>query len=186
MKPETIIISSRITTRNFRDFAIFDTLVRQRRFLAPAVFFSIFTTFSIICFAMRGRTQQAELLGGVMLAVALVFPGIYFSSFFRSISRKAEDLKLGTTGRHAYTIHMTDAEDGITITSALQPQGTLRLKWGQLYHAYRTSDCIYLYVSQLQAFLLPDGSANVTPDKLWDYLGQKMTADKLTDRRKRK
>lgn len=180
--PDSISISSRITSKTFRDFAVFDTLIRQKRIKAPLFFFCSFLIFSSICFFMRNRAEQALLLGGVLLGIAIVFPGVWFGNFFLSIRSRCRMMNLSDEGLHAYTVTMNDKN--ITVTNALQREKHLRIEWNQLYHAYRTKDCIYLYVSQVQAFLLPDGCANVTPDQLWEYLGQRMDADKLTDRRK--
>lgn len=179
---DTITVSSRITTRNFLDFAYFDTIIRQKRYQSPLFFFAAFLVFAITCFMMRSRAQQAILLAAVMLGIAIVFPGIYILNFYLSVRRKASELQLTDEGRLAYTLHMTD--DTLTITNAIRKQQPLRLKWEQPVQAYRMKDCIYLYISSRQAFLLPDGCANVTPDELWAFLEQKMTAGKLTDRRR--
>lgn len=183
MTSDTITISSRIDTKTFRDFAVFDTLIRQRRLVSPAVFSGAFLIFALICFFMRGRASQAVLLGSVMLGIAIIMPAAYFFMFYYSISQKAKELHLETM-RHCYTVCLTDAPDGITVDSAIQKTGTLRVSWSQIYHVYRTGTCIYLYISPRQAFLLPDHQANVGPDQLWSYLGSHLPSEKLTDRRK--
>lgn len=180
--PDSISISSRITSKIFREFAVFDTLIRQKRIKSPAFFSGAFLIFSFICFLMRNRAESAMFLGGVLLGIAIVFPGVWLGSFFLSIRSRCKLMNLSDTGLHAYTVTMND--NNITVTNALQREKHLRLEWNQLYHAYRTKDCIYLYVSQVQAFLLPDDCANVTPDQLWDYLRQRMAADRITDRRR--
>lgn len=179
---DSISISSRITNKNFREFAVFDTLIRRKRIIAPAAFFVSFLLFSFICFLMRNRAEQALLLGSVLLGIGIILPGVWLGNFFLSIHSKCRTMNLSDEGLHAYTVVLNDKN--VTVTNALQREKHLRLSWEQLYHAYRTKDCIYLYVSQAQAFLLPDGCANAAPDEIWSLLGQKMTADRLTDRRK--
>ncbi len=183
MLPDTITVSSRIDTKIFRNFAVFDTLIRQRRLRLPAQFFASFLVFAAICFAMQGKARQAVLLGAVMLGIAIILPAAYLGMFFLSVSQKARELNLETP-RHVYTVSLTSAPDGITINSAIQSTGTLRVRWEQVHHAYRTNNCIYLYISPRQAFLLPDHQSNVSPNELWDFLGKYLSADKLTDRRK--
>jgi len=183
MLPDTITISSRIDTKTFRDFAVFDTLIRQRRLVSPAIFSGAFLIFALICFLMRGRAPQASLLGFVMLGIAVIMPAAYLFMFYNSISQKAKELHLNTA-RHCYTLRLTDAPDGIAIDSAIQKTDTVRFHWDKVHHAYRTRTCIYLYVSPRQAFLLPDHQATVGPDQLWDYLGSHLSPEKLTDRRR--
>lgn len=184
MLPDIITISSRIDTKLFTDFAFFDTLIRQKRLRAPALFSGIFLIFALICFAMNGKAEQAVLLGAVMLAIAIVLPAAYFGMFFLSVRQKAKELKLDQP-HLTYTINMTGAADGITINAADNKGGTLRVRWEHVHHAYRTKSCIYFYVSARQAFLLPDNQANVTPDELWDYLKQKLSDSQYSDRRKK-
>lgn len=183
MLPDTITISSRIDTKLFTDFAFFDTLIRQKRLRSPAVFSGAFLIFSLICFAMHEKAEQALLLGAVLLIIAILMPTAYFSMFFLSVRQKANELKLDTP-HLSYTVNLTDAADGITINAANNKGGTLRVRWSQIHHIYRTKNCIYFYVSPRQAFLLPDGQANVSPDELWDYLKEHLTDSQYTDRRK--
>jgi hypothetical protein len=182
--PDTITVTSRITRKNFRDFAIFDTLIRQKMLTSPLFFSGAFIIFALTCFFMRGRAEQAMLLCYVMLGIAIVVPGVYVGNFLYSVKKKADDLHLDAEGLHAYTVTMND--HGLSISNLLQKQPIVNLRWDQTAHAFRTKDCIYLYISARQAFLLPDNSADATPDELWAYLGKKMTAGKLTDRRKKK
>lgn len=184
MRPDTITIPSRIDTKTFRRFAVFDTLVRQKRYRSPVIFAGIMLVFACICYLMDGRAEQAALLGSVLLGIGILLPAVYFSTFFFSVNAQAKKMKLEPP-KHVYTVTMTDAEDGLTIVTPTGEGGTLRLKWAGLHAAYRVNGCIYLFVSLRQAFLLPDGQANVTPDELWDYLGEKMPEASLHDRRKK-
>ncbi len=183
MLPDTITISSRIDTKTFRDFAVFDTLIRQKRLRSPAIFSGIFLFFSLICFIMREKADQADLLGWVLLSIAILVPTSYIFMFLYSISQKAQELKLNKP-HLTYTVNLTDAPDGITVSTATGQGGTLRVRWDQVYHAYRAKSCIYFFVSPRQAFLLPDHQSNVSPDQLWEFLNKKLPAEKLTNRRK--
>lgn len=184
MLPDTITVSSRIDTKAFTDFALFDTLIRQKRLRSPAIFTGIFLVFALLCFAMHGRAEQAMLLGFVMLAIAILLPAAYLGMFYYSIRQKAKELKLDSP-HLSYTVNMTDAADGITINTPDNRGGTLRVRWSQVHHAYRAKSCIYFYVSARQAFLLPDGQANLTPDELWEYLKAHLQESQYTDRRRK-
>lgn len=183
MRPETITVSSRVDTKTFRNFAVFDTLIRQKRYRSPVIFTGIMLVFACICYFMNGRAEQAVLLGNVLLGIGVILPTVYFGTFFFSVNSQSKKMKLDPP-KHVYTVTMTDAEEGISIVTPTGEGGTLRIKWANLFAAYRVKDCIYLFVSPRQAFLLPDNQANVTPDELWDFLGEHVAKEKLTDRRK--
>lgn len=184
MLPDTITISSRIDAKTFEKFAIFDTLIRKKGYRSPAIFTGIMLFFACICFSQSGKAQQASLLGFVLLGIGILLPAVYFGNYFYSLKQQAKKLHLSTP-KHVYTLTMTDAEDGLTVVTPTGEGGTLRLKWANLFHAYRAEDCIYLFASPVQAFLLPNNQGNVEWDQLWSFLEKKMGGEKLTDRRKR-
>ncbi len=71
-----------IDGRLFRNFALFDTFRRQRKWVSPALFAAIMIGFSCVCFALRGQAEQAVLLGGTLLAVGLLLPAAYLPQLF--------------------------------------------------------------------------------------------------------
>lgn len=90
-----------IDGRLFRNFALFDTFRRQRKWVSPALFAAIMIGFSCVCFALRGQAEQAVLLGGTLLAVGLLLPAAYFLNFFLSVRTQVK--KLGLTTPSMYT-----------------------------------------------------------------------------------
>ncbi|MDD3251381.1 MAG: YcxB family protein [Lachnospiraceae bacterium] len=178
MTPDSITISSRIDTKLFQDFALFDTFTRQKRYRSPLIFAGIMLVFSCICFAMKNAANQAVLLGGVLLGIGVLLPVFYFGNYFYSIRQQAKKMKLDKP-KHVYTVSLTSAADGITIVSPTGEGGTLRQNWSDLFAAYRRKGCIYLFVTPQRAFLLPDGQANATPDELWAFLQSHMPPEKL-------
>lgn len=185
MRPDTVTISSRIDTKTFRNFAIFDTLIRQKRYRSPAIFTGIMLFFACICYIMNGRAEQAVLLGNVLLGIGIILPAVYFGTFFFSVNSQSKKMKLDPP-KHVYTVTMTEDEEGISIVTPTGEGGTLRVKWNNLHAVYRVKDCIYLFVSPRQAFLLPDNQGNVSPDELWNFLSEHTAKEKLFDRRKEK
>lgn len=71
-----------IDGRLFRNFALFDTFRRQRKWVSPALFAAIMIGFSCVCFALRGQAEQAVLLGGTLLAVGRFCRRPISSTFF--------------------------------------------------------------------------------------------------------
>lgn len=179
MNSEPIIVTSRIDGKTFQSFAVFDILIRQKRWKSPAIFASIMIFFAVICFTQVGKAEQAGLLGGVLAGIGLLLPAVYFGNFFYSIKSQIKKLKLDTP-KHVYTITMTDAPDGISIVTPTKEGGTLRVRWDQLHMVYRASSCRYLFVSPRQAFLLPDGQANVSDEALDAFLRDRLPAEKWT------
>ncbi|MDO4268071.1 MAG: YcxB family protein [Eubacteriales bacterium] len=178
MKPDTIVITSKVDKSVFYRFSWFETMVRTKRYRSPAVFTTIMLIFSLICFSQVGRREQAGLLGGVLLGIGILLPAIYFFNFFLSVREQAKKMGLERP-KHVYTVSMTDAPDGIAIVTPTGKGGTLRVRWDQIHAVYQAKDCIYFYVSDRQAFLLPKGQANVPDDKLIRFLVSQLPAEKL-------
>lgn len=178
MQKETITIPVKIDAKAFRRFAAFDTLYRQKRLKLPLIFAAIMLAFSVVCFMLNNGSNQAYLLGGVLLAVGLGLPAVYFGVYFHSVSQQAKQLKLQTP-QLVYTLELSGAKDGVKIVSAKQEGGEVRRRWDSLYGVYRTKDSMYLYVTERQAFLLPNGQADASPEELWEFFKEHLPDDKL-------
>lgn len=174
MANQTLIVPAKIDARTFRRFAVFDTFRRQKRWRAPALFAALMLAFALVCFAFRDGRDGAALLGAVLLLVGLGLPAVYVGSFLLSVRKQGR--RLGLDGAQtAYTLHLR--EEGIQMVSGRE---RAEFRWEQLFRAYRVPDCIYLYVSQQRAFLLPeDGQGGA----VWTLLTEKLPAEKLEDRR---
>lgn len=204
MNPITIPV--KVDTKTFRNFAVFDTLIRKKRWKSPALFAAIFLCFAAVCFSLHGRAEQAVLLGSVLAGVAIVLPTVYFITFFHSITLQARSMKLQKP-QHAYTVELTDAADGIRVVSAKDESVSVRHQWNAVHAVYRADGCIYLFVSPEQAFLLPDGQAiaadtqaaaaseqtaaagtpkTLSQEELWNVLGGHIIAGKMKDIRRKK
>ena len=187
MNIESITIPVRLDAVTFRRFAIFDTMKRQKRWKSPAIFATILMVSAIVCFAMNSRADQAVLIGSVLTIIALGLPGVWFGMFFRSLDAQAKTMKLHTS-RLTYTVKLNEGDHGshgVQVTSPAGENNTAQFSWKDLYAAYRDTGCIYLYVSDCQAFLLPDEQADVAADELWDYLKAHMGSEKMRDCRKK-
>jgi len=169
MSADTVInIPVKLDKVMFRRFAVFDTLRRQRRWRLPFWFTVIMLSFSVYLFFQTDRPQSG-LIGGVLLAVGLGLPLIYFSSFYINMR---ENVIKHCLPRLVYTLTLTDKD--VHILSNINNGEELTLDWNQLFAAYRVKGAVYLYVLPTRAFLLPDGQADAPDDELWAFLKQKL------------
>jgi hypothetical protein len=181
MQEAGIVVPAAIDAKTFRDFAVFDSFIRQKRWRMLSLFTCIMLGSAIICFIMRGRAEQAVLLGGVLTAVGLGLPVAYLLSFFLSIKTQSEKMRLKTQ-RHAYTLTMMKAE-GIEVKAGKE---LLKHRWEEVFAVYRWRTYTYLYVSQQKAYLMPDQQVPGSADALWRLLEGSVPAGRLFDLRRKK
>ena len=176
MKPEKIIVASKIDEKTFCRFAIFDTLMLRKRWISPAVFAGILLFCSLLCFLQRHSAQQAELLALVLMAVGLGVPGVYFGTFFHSLKTQARKLRL-QKNRLSYTVALS--QNGVEVTSAKSGGGHVTYNWNQVFAVYKKHGCVYLYVSIKQAFLLPENCVDPSTEELWDMIASHVPAERI-------
>lgn len=170
-----IVIQSVIDGRTFRCFALYDTLRRQRRWQAPALFAAILTVSALICFALQHRADQAALLGGVLLVVGLGLPAVYIAAFFRSI--RMQEKQLDRAGDKAAYVVQLD-EQAVIVT---QDSQIVRVNWNELQYACRLKECICLYATPRRAYLLPRKACGADWDVVWAMVQAHMTVGKTRD-----
>ncbi len=180
MKKASFDIPVKVDGDIFKHFAWFDTFLRQRRWVSPALFAGIMIFFSFIAFSRVGKSQQAALIGSVLLGVGLLLPTVYFLSFHLSVRTQIKKLGL-TTPRHVYTLEL-DGETGVMASTEKEKTAFC---WHELFAAYRTNRAIYLYATPRRAYLLPNGQIPTGPDTLWAFLTTVMSPAQLHDRRNR-
>lgn len=178
MKQNALVIQSRITPEVFREFAVFDTLYRQKRFLRPLVFTAIMAGFAAVCFSQQGERSQAALLGGVLLAVGLGLPLVYFLMFFYSVYKQAKQLK-GKKAPLAYTVELSP--ERVTVTAGEQRQ---EYRWEDILYVYRIRHSCCLYISANRAYLLPADDDGREEEKRWGLISDHIPAEKRRDLRK--
>jgi hypothetical protein len=173
-----IVIPVSINAKIFRDFAFFDSFLRQKRWRPLALFTGILLCSAFLCFIMRGRAEQAVLLGGVLTAVGLGLPAAYFLSFLSSVKTQIKKMRLATQ-RHAYTLTLSGTE-GIAVKTGNEQ---LTYRWEEVFAVYRLRCCSYLYVAQNKAYLIPDANVEGGAEALWEMLKTTVPAGRLFDRR---
>lgn len=178
MKQNTLLIQSRITPEAFREFAVFDTLYRQKRYLRPLVFAAILAGFAAVCFSQRGQREQAALLGGVLLAVGLGLPLVYFLTFFYSVYKQAKQLK-GKKAPLAYTVELSQEQ-----VAVLVGEQRMEYRWEDILAVYRIRHSTCLYVAANRAYLLPAAADGREEQKRWAFLCEHISNKNRKDLRK--
>lgn len=167
-------VEAKITPEVFREFALFDTLRRQKRYKGPALFALIMAGFAALCFTQIGRRDSAALLGGVLLAVGVALPAVYIVTFLFSVRKKAK--QVGRAKGPAYTVELTAS----SVTAQAGGQRA-SYKWDKLYFAYRLKRSICLYVAADRAYILPTGPEG--DDGLWSLICGHLSDKKHKDLR---
>lgn len=146
---DPLTIQARITPAVFREFALYDTLIRQKRWRGLGLFAAIMAGFGVVCFLMRGIREQAVFLGCVLLAVGITLPFAYFLSFLLSIRAQSRQMRL-KNAPVAYTL--TLSEEKIEVAAGGK---TTEYKWSDVVYVRRLMHSTALYVGPQQAYLLP-------------------------------
>ena len=161
-----ITVPVRMSARDFRRFAVFNTLRHRRAWVRPLVFALIFSALAAVCF-VSGRPQSG-LLGAVLLACGLGLPLVWLGTFFAQLSAQAKKNGLRQP-RLVYTVKLRRL--GVHIA---KEGSDLEVPWDKMYAACRVRGAVYLYVTPERAFLLPDGQADVAPEDVWAALTRHM------------
>lgn len=176
MAKKELLIPARITSDVFREFAVFDAMIRQKRWRGPLLFTLIFGVFSAICYTQAGRVRGAGLLAAVLLAVGLGLPAAYFANFFLSVKAQGQRLG-GEKAPIAYTVRLREED-----VMAEQGKEKMTLNWQQLHGAVRLEHSVCIYVSARQAYLLPGEAEEKDGKEIWDWVCGHMPQEKRTDR----
>lgn len=145
-----VTVAAKIDKKTFTRFAMYDTLSRKKGWRNPVLFALIMSAFAAVCFLGRKTHAQATLLGGVLLGVGIILPLVWFGMFFSSVKRQAKRFGLSPDKAQYY---VTLSNEKIFVSKEKEKAD---YKWADVYLVRRVKDCIYLYVSPIRAFLLPD------------------------------
>ena len=105
-----ITIPVQLDAGTFRRFACFDTLIRKKRGIRPALFAVILITFAII--ALLSSKPESGLIAAVLLVVGCGLPLVYFGMFLGQVNRQAAQQKL-EKGKTVYTVTLRG--DGFSV-----------------------------------------------------------------------
>ncbi len=165
-----------MTEAVFLRFTTFDVLRRRKMWRAPVIFAAILSLCAAVCFLMR-RVQGAVFLGTVLLIVGLGMPVVYFVSFYFSLRKQVRILGLKRP-QNVYSLELSREKKGIHVTNERE---TADYEWKRVFHAYRDTLATYLYLSPVQAFVLPHTCLeNEEPEELWALLTDMIPEEKRT------
>ncbi len=165
------VLSCEIDAAALREYAVYDTLVRRKRWVSPAVFAAILGAFAVVCFAASRTRPGGVLLGTVLLTIGLGLPAIYIGTYLQSVRKQLR--KMADTGsKVTFTVRL--APQGITMTRGEQEQ-TWSWKKVRLVHRLRRS--IAVYPEENQAFLIGGGSINLSA--AWNMLVDRLPTDRI-------
>lgn len=167
MEEKILLIQSRITPEVFREFALFDTMYRQKRYRGPVLFAAILTAFACICFTQQSRNDQAVLLGAVLLAVGLGLPTAYILFFLHSVHQKSKQLDL-KNAPVAYTVKLSP--ELVVVTAGKE---RAEYTWKDILYVYRIQHSTCLYVGANRAYLLPLSDQR-EEDRRWALISQRV------------
>ncbi|MBQ9458614.1 MAG: hypothetical protein IJU66_01615 [Oscillospiraceae bacterium] len=157
-------VEVRLDAEMFREFAVFDGLLRQRRWLRIALFALFFCALAALAFY---RAQSVE--GAALLAVGLGLPAVYLAFFLRSVNLRARRVD---PREIVYTL--TLGGDWLGVKKGEQ---STAYEWKKLHAAYRLRRCVCLYVDPSRAFLAPDETGGI-----WRLVSAAVEQKRLHDR----
>lgn len=169
MAKKEITIPVKLDAKTFKRFSRFDMFALRRRWVRPAVFALILIAFAAA--ALLSGREQAGLIAAVLLAVGLGLPLVYIGTFLSQVNLQAEGAGLSTP-RRVYTVKLDF--DGVHAVNDRKKEDAQFVRWADAQAAFKKKGCVYLYVSPVKAFLLPDGQADVPDGELWQYLKEHM------------
>ena len=171
---EFLTIPATIDSSDFISFALFYTFRRKKRWKMPLLFAIIMSAFAIVCFAMRKTRAQATLLGTVLLSIGLILPLVWFLWFLNSVKTEGKKHNLSKTKAQYFT------RLGPEMIKVIQGKNETDFLWEDLFMAYRTKGCIYLYVNPNRAYLLPECEDS---DSAWELAIAHLPKNKIMDLR---
>ena len=164
-----IVIPVKLDAKTFRRFCRFDMFRLRKRWVRPVAFALILIAFAAV--ALLSRRAGSGMIAAVLLAVGLGLPLVYFGTYFSQVNLQGERLGL-SNARQVYTVRLDF--DGVRVVNDLKKEDAQAVAWPEVQAAFRRKGCVYLYVSPVKAYLLPDGQGGVTPDALWAYLNARI------------
>lgn len=176
MIDKPVTLQAFIDARTFSAFAWFDLLSVQKRWRRPALFAAFFTALAAVAFSRAAQVEHAALLGGVLLAVGLGLPLVYFGGFFLSVRRQGARY----TGKDAAYAVTLDA-DGVSVAKGKQ---SVSYPWERLVSVHRLSRCVCIYAEARRAFLLPSADNSRAVQAAWELIRAKLDPARVFDHRK--
>lgn len=163
MKSE-IVIPAALNSRQFTQFAIYNVFIRQKRWIRPVVFFILMSVFGTIF--VFSEKQNSPLMAGVLFFIGISLPLVWFLSFLMNVRTQSKKSGLGKEAVLVYTV--TLRESGVHILGKDGREADLL--WNKVADAPRHSSMTLLYLSDVQAYILPDSCLPCSVQDVSDFI----------------
>ena len=164
--------------KNFKDYIKFDVLTRQKKYKKPvSLFFALYMA-ATLCFAMQDTVDVAFVFGSIFIVAAVFIPTNFFRTLTNSMNEQTKKMKLSPP-REVYTVHLSSRANGISYDYPEDKKIAGEFYWKDALSAWKTRNAIYLYVSDTQAFLIPNNNPNLDYDGIWAFIKSNLPQDKL-------
>ena len=177
MSKNCYIIPVTLSAKAFKDFIVYDSKTKQRRFKTIMALAVCLFMLSTLCFASVDTYSFAGTLGSILVALCVILPTWYFNSFRNMIKQQTEKMHL-TKPRLVYTIHLHQGAKGIELYYPEEDSPAGTYSWDSVTGAWRARNATYLYVTDTQALLIPDYLVK-DPNDLWDYIEKQLDKKRM-------
>lgn len=156
-------VSCNVDEKTFMRFALVDTY-RLKKYWRGQLGLSLLVFIpAILCFIMADRKPHFPLLGGIFAVVGLLIPVFFFLVFKAAVQKRMKKFSLS---RKNVLYRLTFGENGVTVYADGKKA---ECTWDFVSEAYRDRECIYLYLRNEKAYLLPQYNGD---DGTWQILTQ--------------
>lgn len=183
MKQTSQYLSIYMSKTTFKDFAVFDTMQRHKRWRYPFGAAGIFLACAIFLFGIQEQIPNAFLVGTIFCIVAVGLSAGYLRNFYRSIPKEAEKMKLDPP-RLVYSLSVTRDNDAVLYYLPGDKKPSERFTWKSIDSVWITPKAIYIYVTPERTLTIPSFTKNVNLEELWTFIANKVDDEKMHDVRK--
>lgn len=185
MSRKNLHLSITLGPGSFKNFAVFDTMTKQRKWRTPMSIGAAGIIGGFIAFMMQEMGENIFLLGVLLMVIGMFVPSMYFRKFYASINEQIKRMNIENP-RHVYSIELSADPEGIVYYHPKEKTPAGKFSWNTIEGVWRTEKAIYLYVDKTRALLVPDNSKNITQNEVWDFVKSHAPKEKLHDERGKK
>lgn len=167
-----------LTEKQFKDFIIFDSMKKQRRWKTTVSITVILFTLATLCYASLESFPSLEMVGNILVMFSVLIPTNYFRSFYSSLKKETEKMNLNPP-RHVYTINLSTSANGIHCFYPRESTAAGQFSWKNTEGAWRTKTAIYLYVTPQQALLIPNTTQSPDYETIWQFIKNNLQASQI-------
>jgi len=158
-----------LSEKQFKNFIIFDSMKKQRRWKTTMSITVMLFTLATLCYASLEAFPKIEMLGNILIVFCVFIPTNYFRSFYNSVKKETEKMRLAEP-RQVYTIQLSTSSNGIRYFYPNKTNAAGQYTWNGVDIAWKTRDAIYLYVTKEQALIIPKTTKSPDYETVWQFI----------------